>query len=141
AAGGRALEPRLRRFDLALDDDRRRAAIDRRLYERVAIRAQSAHRDEHVPGLDRARIVAHGADFDVGFADQARAVEAVDELPEGHATRTRSLPDFVHRGKVQCGGEIGVASSENRSVNRVTEAACPAGGSCATTCPEPMTSI
>src|SRR5690349_22338470 len=38
---------------LRLDHHRRRAAADRSIDEAVAVRADPAHRDEHVAGLDR----------------------------------------------------------------------------------------
>ena len=52
--------------------------------ERMAVAAHSLDRDEHVAGLDRARIVAHRANLDVAIADQASVRESVDELAQRH---------------------------------------------------------
>ena len=48
------------------------------------------HRDEHVAGLDLARVVVHRAHLDVAVADQARAGEAVDELPRASCRSERA---------------------------------------------------
>ncbi len=72
----------------------------------------------------------------VAIADQARAGDAVDELAErqGHGDRTRSLPDFVQRGKSAPGAK------RSRRSTRSGDRAGPGGGSCETTRPVPSTS-
>ena len=72
--------------DRRLDRHRRRAALDRRRHEGVAVAATAAHRDEQRARRHRARVTGDRAHVEVG-ADQPGARDGADQFRELHADR------------------------------------------------------